>query len=316
MASWFRPVFATLVLMALNGAVLAADPAFPPGSRVGLIPPDGMTPTQSFQGFEDVRTRAAIFVTEMSLNTYPDMEKEFSADELKASGMKEDVRETVALKDGTGSLVIVRQQVGNESLRKWALLAKLSDITAVVLILQPESAQQVYSDAVLRAALATVVVRGKVPPEQQLALLPYRIGDFGGFQLVRARPDGIALLTYGPNEAATAEQQPFFLIATPKEPAPRPGERENFARQLLATAWDFKEARNLQSETIRIGHDQGHQIVGEITSSKTGVELKVIQWLRFGNANTYLQMLGVARRDVWDEVLPHMRAVRDGIGAK
>ena len=272
--------------------------------------------SQGIQGFEDPTTHATIFVTEMSLPTYPDVEKEFSAAELKSSGMEEESRETVTLKDGTGFVVVVRQEVSGQTLRKWALVAKLADLTAVVLVLLPEAAKDAYPDAALRTALATVTVRARVPAEQQIALLPYNISDLGGFQLVRARPDGVALLTYGPNPAATAEEQPFFLIAMSHGQPPGPGDRESFARRLLATAWDFKEARNLRSDAIKIGEDPGHEIVGEITSSKTGVELNVVQWLRFGRAGGYLQMLGVARRTVWDDVFPHMRALRDGIGPK
>lgn len=301
---------------ALATAALAADPVFPPGSRVGLVPPAGMEPSQGIQGFEDPATHATIFITEMSLPTYPDVEKEFSAAELKASGMEEESRENVTLKGGTGFIVVVHQEVPGQSLRKWALVAKFDDLTAVVLVLVPEAAKEAYPDATLRAAFASVTVRPRVPVDQQLALLPYKIGDLGGFQLVRARPDGVALLTYGPNPTATAEEQPFFLIAMSSGQPPGVGDRESFARRLLATAWDFKEARNLRSDAVKIGGDPGHEIIGEITSSKTGVELNVVQWLRFGGAGGYMQMLGVARRTVWDDVLPHMRAVRDSIGPK
>src|SRR5947209_15761397 len=221
-----RAIAGAFALVLLAGAAHAAEPVFPPGSRVGLVPPPGMMPSQGIQGFEDPRTRAAIFVTEMSLQSFAEVEKEFSAAEMKASGMEEERREDVRLKDGSGFIVVVRQQGAGAPLRKWGLVARLDDLTAVVLVLVPESAKDAYSDAVLREALATVTVRPKVVPEQQLALLPYRVGELGGFRLVRARPDGIALLTYGPNEAATAEEQPFFLIATPKVPPPRPAERE------------------------------------------------------------------------------------------
>lgn len=316
MAFLARMIVAVLGLAAFAGAALAAEPMFPPGARVGLAPPAGMIPSQGFQGFEDPRNGAAVFVTEMSLRTYPEIEKEFSTAELKASGMEEERREDVTLKDGSGFIVVVTQPIAGAPLRKWALIARLGDLTAVVLVLLPDAAKNAYPDAAIREALATVAVRARVPAEQQLALLPYRIGDLGGFQLVRARPDGVALLTYGPNEAATAEEQPFFLIAMPGTPPPGTGERESFARKLLATAWEFKNARNIRAETIRIDRDAAIELTAEITSSKTGVELNVVQWLRFGSGSSYLQMLGIARREAWDDILPHMRAVRDGIGAK
>ena len=37
----------------------------------------------------------------------------------------------------------------------------------------------------------------------------------------------------------------------------------------------------------------------------------MVQWLRFGAGGT-LQMLGIARKDQWADVLPRMRALRDG----
>jgi hypothetical protein len=311
-----RGLIGALAALVLATSAWAAEPTFPPGSRVGLVPPAGMMPSRGIQGFEDPRTRAAIFVTEMSLQSYPEIEKEFSAAEIKSSGMEEERREVVRLNDRSGFIVVVHQDVGGAPLRKWALVARLDDLTAVVLIVLPDTAKDAYPDAALRETLLSVVLRGRVPAEQQLALLPYRLGELSGFRLVRARPDGIALLTYGKNETATAEEQPFLLVSTPNVPAPRPGEREAFARQLLATAWDFREARNVRSEAIRISGEPGHEILGEVTSPKTGVELKVVQWLRFGGANTYIQMLGVARAEVWDDVYPHMRAVRDGIAAK
>jgi hypothetical protein len=317
----FRTSAAALAFVALASlvptfAASAADPVFPPGSRVGLVPPAGMVPSQGVQGFEDPNTHASIFVTEMSLQTYPDIEKEFSTADLKASGIEEERREDVTLKDGTGFIVVAHQKLADQLLRKWALVAKLGDLTAVVLILVPESAKAAYPDAALHEALATVTVRARIPVEQQLSLLPYKIGDLGGFQLVRARPDGIALLTFGPNPAATVEEQPIFLIATPNRPSPGPGQRESFARQLLATAWDFKEARNLHVEEIKIGGDPGHEITGEVTSTKTGADLNVVQWLRFGGSGSFLQMLGISRRELWNDVLPRMRTVRDSIGPK
>ena len=49
--------------------------------------------------------------------------------------------------------------------------------------------------------------------------------------------------------------------------------------------------------------------------SKNGAELAAVQWLRFGSVG-YLQILGIARRDTWDAVLPRMRVVRDRIAIK
>src|SRR6266550_1559464 len=48
-----RLPFALLIFLVFSAAARAAEPVFPPGSRVGLAPPPGMTVGTSFQGFED-----------------------------------------------------------------------------------------------------------------------------------------------------------------------------------------------------------------------------------------------------------------------
>ena len=71
----------------------------------------------------------------------------------------------------------------------------------------------------------------------------------------------------------------------------------------------------LQVAQIRFGADQGQEIVAEGRDPKNGVELSLVQWMRF-HAGGYLEMVGIARRDAWAEAFPRMRALRDGIAFK
>lgn len=306
--------FVLVILLLPLRVVDAAQAEFPRGSRVGLIPPQGMTASDSIQGFEDPFNQARIVVTEMSARTYPDIEKEFSEASLVSGGMTVEGRETMTIGEAPAFLVVARQTLGWTTLRKWALVVRGRDLTALVIVLVPERAAAAYPDAAVRATLASVIVRGPIPIAEQLALLPYRLGDLGGFQVVRARPDGVALLTFGPDPTATAEEQPFVVIATPGE-VPAATGRDAFARRALAAAWDSKDMRNLRAEDLRIRSEPGHQITVETKGSKTGVDLTLVQWLRFAPDRT-MQMLGVARTELWPLVFPHMRAVRDGIAAK
>src|SRR5690554_865723 len=52
------------VALGLATPALAASPTFLPGSRVGLVPPEGMVPSRSFQGYEDAAQGVILFVTE------------------------------------------------------------------------------------------------------------------------------------------------------------------------------------------------------------------------------------------------------------
>jgi hypothetical protein len=63
---------------------------------------------------------------------------------------------------------------------------------------------------------------------------------------------------------------------------------------------------------LRIGGQQGHQILANAKDAIGTTDLTVMQWLRFGGG-AYLQMVGVARTDAWKDAYPRFRSVRDGI---
>src|ERR1700741_2567829 len=66
----------------------ASEPVFPPGSRVGLVPPAGMIPSSDFQGFEDRARGAMLVVSELSVQSFDRMMKEFSPEQMRAGGME------------------------------------------------------------------------------------------------------------------------------------------------------------------------------------------------------------------------------------
>lgn len=302
------------ITLGLAAPALAAEPTFLPGARVGLVPPEGMVPSRSFQGWEDASRGAMLFITELGANTAERVAKDFTPEALAAGGMEVETREDTALAGMHGYLVIAHQEIARARWRKWALVLTRGDITAIVVIVTPEAAREAYPDVRLRAALATLTLRESVPDAEKFGLLPYRFGDLAGFRLVQAIPSGTAILTSGPSDATIAAQQPFFMVQTALS-APPPAERESFARRLLANTIGFEEFRVVQSGPIHFGPQQGHEMIAEGKDPKNGVELSFVQWLRFG-ATGYLRMLGIARRDVWAEAFPRMRTLRDGIEPK
>ncbi len=293
----------------------AADPVFPLGLRVGIVPPPGLVASTAFQGFEDRDHSVAMILSEMPPDAYPAMDQAFTIDALKAKGIEAEKREDVTLKEGHGFIVVARQQTGGTTVRKWALIASTPTVTAIVTLQIPEAAAAAYPDDACRASLESFVVRAKVPSSEQLALLPYELRDFAGFHIVRALADGSALLTDGPNDTITAADQPYMLIAIPPVAAPQPPEREAFARRLLAATPGVKDIRMVRSEEMRIGGQPGHQLIAEAKDDPSMTPITMVQWLRFGPGR-FLHMFGLARSDVWQDVFMRMRAVRDGIEPK
>jgi hypothetical protein len=293
----------------------AAEPIFPLGLRIGLVPPPGLVASTSFQGFEDRERGVAMILTEMPPDAYPAMDQAFTVDSLKAKGIEVEQRQDVTLKDGHGFIVVARQQMGGTSVRKWALIAATSTLTAVITMQVPETATAAYPEDACRASLESFVVRAKVPPSEQLALLPYELRDQAGFRILRALADGSALLTDGPNDTIAAADQPYMLIAIPPVQAPQPEEREGFARRLLAATPGVKDIRIVRSEPLRIGGQPGHQIIAEAKDDPSATPITMVQWLRFGPGR-FLHIFGLARTDVWQSVFMRMRTLRDGIEPK
>ena len=289
-----------------------ADPVYPPGSRIGLEPPPGMVPSGA--GFADRTHGAMLVVTELSLQSHARVMQDFSPERMQAGGMELVTREMIALPGGDGLLVVARQTENGVALRKWALLTRTEDMTAIVVATLPETAREAYPDAALRAAFGSVTVRAKLLPDEMLAVLPYRLDDLGGFRLLRASPDGTAVLTFGPNDTTLPVEQPYFMIAPRAVEPPPAAERDRFAQRVLAGFVNRPDLRIVRSEEIRIGGAPGHEIVAEGRDPATGDELMTVQWLRFGAG--VMQMYGVARKDNWTESLRRMRALRDGFARR
>ena len=75
---------------------------------------------------------------------------------------------------------------------------------------------------------------------------------------------------------------------------------------------NLKDVRISSSEPLRIGGQQGHQIMARGRDGATGDEVTIVQWLRFGGS-AYLHLVGVARSDGWTQAYARFRQVRDGI---
>src|SRR6185436_2542428 len=112
-----RPLPRWLAICALSAALLSpaagADAIYPVGSRIGLVPPPGMTTATTFPGFEDRDNSAFIRLIALPGPAFGEIEKTMSNDALKKQGMTVEKRESFPLPSGKSILVIVRQEANN-----------------------------------------------------------------------------------------------------------------------------------------------------------------------------------------------------------
>jgi hypothetical protein len=315
-ATLLRPI-AAIVAGGLFAAIAvlparAAEPVFPPASRIGLAPPTGFAISKDFSGFEDRARKAAILIVELPAEAYEQIEKGTAEQILKAGGATVESNGPFSLAGGPAFLVVATQAADGTTVRKWVLVASTPELTAAITVQVPESEKDTYPDATIRATLATLTVRVKVPAEEQLGALPFKLNDLAGFRPVRVLTGGAVLLTEGPKDAIELAEQPLMLITIAPGGPTEPEDRERFARTLFGGTPAIKDMRLRRVESQRIGGQPGHEIIADGKDMKTDTDVTVVQWLRF-TGGSYTRMLGVARKDAWDTIFPRFRALRDGV---
>jgi hypothetical protein len=303
---------AFLVLcLILAPAAQAADPIFPIGSRVGLVPPAGMTVSKAFLGFEDVVKDSAILIAAQPPAAYPEIEKSLETDVLKKNGITVDSREEMTFDFGKGTLVIGKQTADKTHYRKWLLNVQTKDLTALVNVQIPEQ-ETAYPDATIRAALATLAVRPTIPDAEKLSMLPFTLADLAGFHVENVLPGRAVMLIDTPDGVPTDKfDARMFVAAFDGGPAEN-DDRGQFARMTFGQIVGIKDVQLTMSEPLRIGGQSGFQTTAQAKDIKTGDDIMVAQWLRFGTGG-FMQMIGMAKADAWPAALTRLRAVRDGI---
>lgn len=309
-----RQFLIVFALMIGASPAFAAEAAYPPGSRIGLVPPAGFVTSKSFFGFEDASNNVAIILVALPAEAYADLDKTITADTLKRQGLTLESRADVPLPTGKAFLVIGRQEVDKTKIRKWILVAASPALTALVTVQMPE-AQTAYPDDTIRAALQTLAVRGAVPVDEQLGLLPFKVGEFAGFRVAGVVPGRAVMLSDAAADAPgppAATMEPHVLVTVAPGGPAQNAERDAFARDVFATIPNLKEIRVTTSEALRMGGQQGHQIIANARDATSGTALTVVQWLRFGGS-AFMQLVGIARVENWKDAYPRFRTVRDGI---
>jgi hypothetical protein len=298
----------------LAPAARAADPIFPVGSRVGLVPPAGMVLSKSFLGFEDVAKDSAILMAAQPPAAFPEIEKSLATDELKKNGITVDKREEMKFDFGHGTLVIGKQTADKTLYRKWLLNVQTNDLTALVNVQIPEQ-ETAYSDETIRAALATLAVRATIPEAEKLSLVPFTFGDLAGFHVENVLPGRAVMLIDTPDGLPTDNFDTRMFIAAFDGGPSENDDHGQFARLTFGQIVGIKDVEINMSEPLRIGGQSGFQTTAQAKDMKTGADIMVAQWLRFGTGG-FMQMIGMAKVDGWPAALTRLRAVRDGIQLK
>jgi hypothetical protein len=306
----FVYLFAAWAGLLSLGPLAAADPVFPRGLRIGLEPPGDLKLSTRFPGFEDSERNVVVAILDLPASAYHELETEAFSNTQR--DLRDAKRESFPFGSGIGFLISGSGQKNGVTLHRWSLLAQavggtVQNLTMLINVEVPESAQSVYSDAVIRKMLASVVFR-PAPIQEQLGLLPFKFRELAGFRVTQVLPTGGVILA--DDTIDNAGQQPFMIVSIERGGPAEAGDRGMFARDLLSTA-PVREFTLQSAESMRINGAPGHEIRAQGKSS-SGDPLSVVQWLRFGSGG-FLRVIGVSPTNKWDQAFARFRTLRDGI---
>jgi hypothetical protein len=313
--------FRFLALLAVPAALAvapghAAEALFPTGSLIGFVPPPGFTVSKHFPGFENSDGGSMVLLT-LPPQAFAEIEKSMTPEAFKAQGITEEKRENLALPDGKGVLVTGSEQENGQKFRKWMFLGSIPAAIGIAAVRIPNEAVKSDSDDAVKTSLLTMTARPAVPIEEQLSLVPFKLGEMSGMRPVRILGGTGVFLTDGPKDTPAVADQPVFIVSIGQGGPEQPSERVNFARNLFTGLADFKDVRIVSGDLLRLGGGSlpTHELQAEAKDAKTDTPMKIVQWVRFG-PGAFVRMVGVARADVWSKEFPRFRAVRDGIGPR
>jgi hypothetical protein len=304
-----RRLFAVALFAVAASPAFAADPVFPPGARVGMVPPVGLVRAKSFIGFETEDQGVKVVVADLPAEAYGEVANAFKANPGGTAGIKPESIETAA---GLGYYTVENARDASGSVRRYSMIVPGNTFSGYIAVQVPENASKIYTDDAVRQMFASTVVRKEVPIDEQLGLLPFKISDLGDFKNVRTLAPGAAVVVADGDETTGFESAPFMIIGLIGTMPTTPDDRGRFAQQIATTIPGVRDGRITMSEPIRIDGQAGYETRIEAISGKDNTPVTIVQWLRFGSQSS-LRVIGSSPRDQWAKAFPRFRAVRDGI---
>ncbi len=296
------------LLFAAIDPAFAADPVFPPGARVGMVPLVGLAPARTFTGFETEDQSVKVLVAELPAEAYGEVMNALKAGPV--GGVKPESIETAA---GMAYYTAETARNGASPVRRYSMILSGGTFSGYVAVQVPENASKIYTDEAVRQMFASAVIRKEVPVEEQLGLMPFKVSQLSDFKTVRALTPGAAVLLADGDEATGFEAAPFMVIGLMGSAPAQPEDRGRFAEQAATSIPGVRNGRLTMSEPVRIDGMPGYETRLDATSGKDNTPVTVVQWLRFGGGPNSLRIIGSAPRDQWAKAFPRFRAVRDGV---
>ncbi|MBI3701381.1 MAG: hypothetical protein HY242_13175 [Afipia sp.] len=298
--------------LSVGATAHAADVIFPPSSRVGIVPLDGLNVAPDFLGFQNEDKTTKVGIAEIPPAAFAAVETAFKEGKPVGDGNKVEAFKTSA---GDAFLTTESRKEGDATYKTYSVIAQGGTFSAYLIAQMKEGAPKAPSDQDMRKMLATMTLRKEVPVAEQLGLLPFKVSELSGFKTVRLLAANASVLLTDGTEDTQLDGAPYMVIGTIPANPTTADDRARLAEQAARAIPGLREVRLTSNEAIRIDSTPGFETRLDAVAGKNDTPVSVVQWMRFGSGAT-LRIIASSTKDEWTKAFPRFRAVRDGIAPK
>ena len=290
---------------------LADEPIFPPGSSVGISPPDGMLPAGGFLGFEDQQAGAVITLYDLPAEAFERIADEFTPESMMQQGIADAERSEISIEGTDRALLVTGMTERSEfTVRKWILIAATQQRAALLIGEMIENNGR-YDEETMLAAILSLKFRERPSLAERNALLPFRVGDRADFRYIEPQIGTALILTQGEGDSISDPGQPVIIIDSLSAEAPPAQLRDDFARGALMSIQGLGNLVIERSEGFRQRNDDWHEIVAQ-AQAPDGTALVVMQTIRFSREGMF-RALATVRAEDRAAIMPQFRRVADSL---
>jgi len=146
-----RLIAAALLTIAATNPTSAADPVFPPGARVGMVPLVGLNRAKSFIGFETEDQGVKVVIADLPAEAYAEVSNALKGSQSAPGGIKPESIETGA---GLGYYTVETARDGATNVKRYSMILPGIAFTGYIAVQVPENAWKIYSDDAVRQMFA------------------------------------------------------------------------------------------------------------------------------------------------------------------
>lgn len=308
--------FLALLLILPAGFAQAAGVVYPGISRIGLVPLPGLAPATHFAGFDQPKAEpgkgVVVLFNELPPEAYAEIAPSMNAQTLGAGGLQLVSKARLPGVAAENILAVAERNTPPAAFRRYVFVVKGADMTGMVTAQVPQGAKPDFTDAAVRKMLASYAVRAKLTPAQQLAGLPFKIGDMQGFRFVQTLAGNAVMLTDGPKDVVKSVEQPTVVVAAAFSPVPD-NEKETFGKRALSSLPQLKDIR-FESDEYH-PDQQRSETVATARAAEDGDLTLVLQSVQFSK-DGYLRVVAQGKAVQRDALIPRFRKLIASVTAR